>query len=87
MLCRLFVIGAFIFGTFSSVYAQEIIPLWEGKAPGSEGWDYQEVGSSFPGGGTIIRNVVDPSLTVYLPEPAKANGMAVVVCPAGHFAC
>jgi dienelactone hydrolase len=85
MFCRLFIIGALIIGTFSSGYAQEILPLWEGKAPGSEGWDYQEVSSSFPGGGTIIRNVVDPSVTVYLPEPAKANGMAVVVCPGGAF--
>ena len=33
----------------------------------------------------IIRNVVDPSMSVYLPEPSVANGMAVIVCPGGAF--
>ena len=33
------------------INAQETIRLWEGKAPGSENWDYQEKTSSFPGGG------------------------------------
>ena len=85
LLYKFFIAASLIFGVFSTGYAEEIIPLWEGKAPGSEGWNYQEVRSSFPGGGIVISNVVDPSMTVYLSEPAKANGMAVVVCPGGAF--
>ena len=33
----------------------------------------------------MVRNVVTPTLTVFLPEPAKATGTAVVVCPGGGF--
>ena len=68
-----------------SVSAQETIHLWEGKAPGSENWDYQEKISSFPGGGSIVQNVVDPTFTVYLPDSSVANGAAVIVCPGGAF--
>jgi len=74
-----------ILGIFSSVYAQEIIPLWEGKAPGSENWDHQEKISSFPGGGSMVQNVVTPTLTAYLPDPSISNGVAVIVCPGGAF--
>ncbi len=59
--------------------------LWEGKAPGSESWDYQEKTASFPGGGSIVQNVVNPTLTAYLPDPSIANGAAIIVCPGGAF--
>jgi acetyl esterase/lipase len=75
----------FSMGIFSSVNAQETIPLWEGKAPGSEDWDYQEKTSSFPGGGSIVQNVVNPAITAYLPDPSIANGAAIIVCPGGAF--
>ncbi|MFC1838032.1 alpha/beta hydrolase [Thermodesulfobacteriota bacterium] len=68
-----------------SAYAQETIPLWKGKAPGSEDWNYQEKTSSFPGGGTIVQNVVEPTMTAYFPDPSIANGAAVIVCPGGAF--
>ena len=32
-----------------------------------------------------IRNVVNPTLTPVLPDPAKANGVAVIVAPGGGF--
>jgi acetyl esterase/lipase len=75
----------FSMGIFSSVNAQETIPLWEGKAPGSEEWDYQEKTSSFPGGGSIVQNVTNPTITAYLPDPSIANGAAIIVCPGGAF--
>lgn len=74
-----------LFGIIFPVNAQEIVPLWKGKAPGSETWDHQEKTTSFPGGGSIVQNVVDPTITVYLPDPSIANGAAVVVCPGGAF--
>ena len=67
------------------INAQETIRLWEGKAPGSENWDYQEKVSTFPGRGSIVQNVVDPTMTAYLPDPSTANGAAVIICPAGAF--
>jgi len=72
-------------GINSSTNAQETIRLWEGKAPGSENWTHQEKISSFPGGGTIVQNVVDPTMTAYLPDLSVANGAAVIVCPGGAF--
>lgn len=36
-------------------------------------------------GGAIARNVTDPTLTPILPDPAKANGTAVIVAPGGAF--
>ena len=33
----------------------------------------------------VIRNVAQPTLTAYLPDPAKVNGTAVIVCPGGAF--
>ncbi len=33
----------------------------------------------------VSYNVVEPSLTVFSPEPAVANGTAIIVCPGGGF--
>jgi len=85
MLSRLIVIGALLIGTCSSGYAQEVIRLWEGKAPGSEEWTHKEVSTTSANGIVTARNVVDPSMTVYLPEASTATGIAVVVCPGGGF--
>jgi acetyl esterase/lipase len=63
--------------------------MWPGVAPGSESWTQKEVEHRvpLPEGGTTrqIRNVVTPTLTVYLPDPGKANGTALVVCPGGAY--
>jgi acetyl esterase/lipase len=36
-------------------------------------------------GGPLIRNVTQPTLTAFLPNPSTANGTAVIVCPGGGF--
>jgi acetyl esterase/lipase len=61
------------------------IRLWEGTAPGSEAATWQEVTSVGLGGDTVVRNVVVPTLTPYLPDPDVANGTAVIVAPGGGF--
>jgi dienelactone hydrolase len=85
MLSRFVIAGALLLGICFPGYSQEVIRLWEGKAPGSETWTHQEVSTSSANGITMIRDVVDPAMTAYLPEPAAANGIAVVVCPGGAF--
>ena len=80
-----FLILLLMLGINASTGAQETIRLWEGKAPGSEEWDYEEKISPFPGGGTVVQNVVDPTLTLFLPDPSTANGAGVIICPAGAF--
>lgn len=60
------------------------IRLYPGVAPGSEGWKQVEITEPAPTGGSrSIRNVVTPTLEVYLPDPAKATGAGVVVAPGG----
>jgi len=58
-------------------------PLWPGKAPGTEAWSLPETVTTAPSGDRIVTNVSQPTLTAYLPEPARANGVAVVVAPGG----
>jgi len=59
--------------------AQEQIPLWPSGAPGFEDRkDTPEIRETF-----YIRNVHNPSLTIFLPPADKANGAAVIVCPGG----
>jgi acetyl esterase/lipase len=62
---------------------QSVIPLWPGGAPGSEAWEQVEVEIRFPGGPVMVRNVTQPSLTVY--PAAQPNGVAVIVAPGGAW--
>lgn len=65
-------------------YAQTV-NLWSGTAPGSESWTRRERVEPKTPLGTVIFNVVTPTLTVYLPEPAKATGTGVIIAPGGAF--
>src|ERR1700712_3466450 len=77
-------LSAFIMFFAIGVKAQQkVIQLYNGAAPGSENWTYneKEVSTPYP----IVYNVSHPTLTAYLPDPAIANGTAVIVCPGGGF--
>jgi acetyl esterase/lipase len=63
----------------------EVIQLWPQGAPGSEDWNQVEEEFVLPDGVKAIRNVTQPTLTVYPADPAKANGTAVIVCPGGAY--
>jgi acetyl esterase/lipase len=64
------------------VQAQEI-RLWPDGAPGSEDWTVAETVTTSPSGDRVVANVSDPTLTVFLPDPAIATGTAVVIAPGG----
>jgi acetyl esterase/lipase len=65
---------------------QKVIRLYEGQASGSENWTCQEQESRRNHWRTrIVYNVTDPTLTVVSPDPDKANGTVVVICPGGGF--
>jgi acetyl esterase/lipase len=71
-----------------SANAQTIVNLWNGVAPGSETWNWKErdINDVVDGGvrlGTIIQNVVIPTLTAYLPQPAIATGTGIIIAPGG----
>ena len=70
--------------------AQEVIRLWDGPAPGSENWTqketvYEYLSPIWNEKNIALFNVVDPTLTVFLPAPEKATGTAMIVCPGGGF--
>lgn|SRR5574344_118696 len=64
-----------------NLYAQNEIPLYKGKAPGSERWSWKE---KYVGDG-IVYDVSNPTLTVFYPKEANANGTAIIICPGGAF--
>ena len=68
-------------------FAQEtVIPLYNGPAPGSESWNWDEaVYTNSQMKANIVYNVSKPSLTAYLPSKETANGTAVIVAPGGAF--
>jgi acetyl esterase/lipase len=73
--------GLFLFvATHSN--AQTVIPLYNGAAPGSENWNWEEkqIKADI---GTIVMDVSHPSLTAYM--PANPNGTAVIIAPGGAF--
>ncbi len=63
--------------------AQREIRLYEGKAPGSENWDWEEAPLIGFADTTVIYNVATPTITEFLPE--KPNGIALVICPGGGW--
>jgi acetyl esterase/lipase len=63
--------------------APQEIRLWPGKAPGTENWTVPESVTTSPNGDRTVSNVSDPTLTVFLPDPAIATGTAIVLAPGG----
>ncbi|WP_049974491.1 alpha/beta hydrolase [Azospirillum sp. B4] len=61
------------------------IPLWPEGPPGTIAGTRPEVTEERPPFGTITRNVSTPSLLVFQPPAALANGTAVIVAPGGGF--
>jgi acetyl esterase/lipase len=78
---RLLVV-ALTLGTIpSAAYADEpeVVPLWPNGAPGFEARRNEpEQAKDY-----WVRNIHNPSITVFLPPKEKATGAAVVICPGG----
>ena len=71
-------------GPTSTSDSHPVVRLWPHGAPGSDGWTQKEIefGSR---GSRGVRNVVDPTITVYLPDAATATGAGVIIAPGGGF--
>ena len=63
----------------------QTVNLWPGVAPGSETWTYKEMTIPDTPLGTVVFNVVTPTLTAYLPDKSKATGAGVIIAPGGAF--
>jgi acetyl esterase/lipase len=58
---------------------KNVIYLWPNGAPGFESRKNEREEAK----DWWVKNIHNPSLTVYLPSKEKANGAAVVICPGG----
>jgi acetyl esterase/lipase len=72
--------------------ADPVVALWSDKPPGEKQefgpeQDLTKATEGLVGGKRLIRlgNVTQPTLQVFRPDPAKANGAAVLVCPGGAY--
>lgn len=68
----------------STLFSQDknqVIPLWTNGAPGFENRKNEpELAKDW-----YVKNIHNPSITVFLPPKEKANGAAVLICPGGGF--
>jgi len=69
---------------------EEVVALWPGEPPQpTPGGVGPEQTFEQPAAGgrvtTMLRNVVHPTLTVFRPDAAKANGVGVIVAPGGGW--
>ena len=75
------------FSALAATEGQEI-PLWSRGAPGTPATFPKETWTERGKDGVRDRSVEEvhvPTITVYLPDSAKATGIAVVICPGGGF--
>ena len=63
----------------------QVVNIWPGVAPGSEHWTQKERTLTHTPVGTVVLNVVTPTITAYLPERSKATGTGVIIAPGGAF--
>ena len=72
-----------------SAPAGAVIKLWDTPPPRTIPDVGPELSFQVPAGisagATFLRNVSEPTLTVFQPAPGKANGVGVVVCPGGGW--
>lgn len=63
-------------------------PIWPGTAPGSEAATWHEQIMQRPAAESptrMVTNVSTPTVTVFKPAPAVANGKVIIVAPGGAF--
>lgn len=82
---KIIIAGLFLFG-LNSINAQKSIPLYPGKAPGTENWtqkEAQQFNELFKT--EVVFNVAQPSMLLFEANKAKANGTVIVIAPGGGF--
>lgn len=83
---KIFSIALTLFMVVAVIAQQKVIQLYTGAAPGSENWTWNEAENDKNAWQTkVVYNVSKPTLTVFSPDAAKANGTAVIICPGGAF--
>ncbi len=83
----MFSVASVIALTFLITYSassQQTVNVWSGAPPGTENWTQKEKVIENTPVGTVVLNVVTPTLTAYLPEKSKATGTGVIIAPGGY---
>lgn len=65
--------------------AQRQIPLYDGAIPNSRPHENKEEHKAHAQVDSLAYKVSLPTLSIFLPEKAKANGTAVIICPGGGY--
>jgi acetyl esterase/lipase len=76
-------LAALIILSATLLKAQTVIHLYK-TVPNAKKSDVVELNDTSSKRGKVSK-VVDPTVTAFLPEPAKANGTAVIICPGGGY--
>lgn len=70
----------------SYMFSQKEIKLYDGKPEGSEDWDWSEAVSEQNVWDTkLVYNVVEPTITAFLPKKELATGTAIIIAPGGGY--
>ncbi len=82
-------LGVFLLSSRAFAGSPFVLDLWPGKPPGDlpvRGAEKSMIRvSPIYATSFIITNVTKPTLTVYLPDKAKATGTAMLICPGGGY--
>ncbi|MFP3835191.1 alpha/beta hydrolase [Chryseobacterium sp. SIMBA_028] len=82
---KLITAGLFLIGIIT-ITAQRSIPLYSGKAPGTEKWKQKEAHTYSDLFKTeVVYNVTSPSILVFEAPKEKANGTVILIAPGGGF--
>jgi len=79
------IIACLLFATVGAGAQQKVIQLYNGAAPASANWTYNEQETNSGTQHDLVYNVSKPTLTLFPADASKANGTAVIVCPGGGF--
>lgn len=82
-LLKTILLGAFVSCNFLVSGQDFTLPLYKGEIPNSIATGHQEKVEKADI--TIIRDVQNPDIAVYLPSKRFATGQAVVICPGGGY--
>ena len=84
---RLFLIFSFshlLILSSSAQYLNKAVEIWPKDVPG--GGEKKEASwKERPNDGTCFYEVTSPTLEAFVPESAKSNGKAIIVCPGGAY--
>jgi acetyl esterase/lipase len=64
---------------------QQIIPLYPAAVPNCKPYPMREITDVKNGHLVNVRNIIQPTLTIYLPEQKIATGASVIICPGGGY--